>query len=276
MAGFSNKGEVLHKIKAKLYPNYFKHVTGEYIARTKNNASLSVDQVCLSLKNRGGFSGSYDALQDNIKQFLDEIAYLICDGFSVNTGYFSIHPNVGGSFSSMNEKHNHKKNPVTFRFRTMEKLRRLAEQIEVEIEGVADGSGEIELFTNYDKESDKTMYSPGDQFCIKGYKIKISGEDESNGLYFVPIDDPSKAVKVTRIAENGSSRISGIAPKTGFARNRIEIRTQFTGSGSTMLKTPRIISSSFILEESSSEINSVEVNTSKSVKLPPGQAKKAG
>jgi hypothetical protein len=36
---------------------------------------------------------------------------------------------------------------------------------------------------------------------------------------------------------------------TGHSLNRIEIRTQFTGSGGIFLKTPRIITSGFVLEE---------------------------
>jgi hypothetical protein len=70
-------------------------------------------------------------------------------------------------------------------------------------------------------------------------------------VYLVPVDDPSKAVKITRIAENTQNRIIGVLPPagTGYSVNRIEIRTQFSGSSNTFLKTPRIITSSFTIEE---------------------------
>jgi hypothetical protein len=68
------------------------------------------------------------------------------------------------------------------------------------------------------------------------------------GVFFVPVDDPSKAVKVSRVAENTPSKITGIAVDTGYAYNRIEIRTQFAGSGANFLKTPRTITSNFVLE----------------------------
>jgi hypothetical protein len=71
-------------------------VEGAYIARTDNEASLSVEEVCAALKNRGGFTGSYDDLVEHVKQFFDEAAYQLCGGFAVNTGCFSVHPNVGG------------------------------------------------------------------------------------------------------------------------------------------------------------------------------------
>jgi hypothetical protein len=82
---FSNAvTEVLHRIRVKLYPIYLPQVEGAYIARTDNEASLTIEQVCAALKNRGGFTGSYDDLVEHVKQFLDEVVYQICDGFAVN------------------------------------------------------------------------------------------------------------------------------------------------------------------------------------------------
>ena len=242
--------EVLHKIRVKLYPNYLPNVEGAYIARTDSEASLNVDKVCAALKNRGGYGGDYEDLVEGIKQFFDEAVYQLCDGFAVNMGYFSIHPNVGGTFNSVNDIHDHKKHPITFRFRTLPKLRRLAELIGVEIEGIADPSGWIDEFHDTDEDSINTLYIPGDQFVIHGHKIKIAGDDPGVGLFFVPVNDPSKAVKVTRIAENTPSKIIGIAPQTEHLHNRIEIRTQFSGSGVTFLKSIRTITSGFVLEES--------------------------
>jgi hypothetical protein len=56
-------------------------------------------------------------------------------------------------------------------------------------------------------------------------------------------------VTVTRIGENTSTKITGIAPATGYEKNKIEIRTQYTGSSVSFLKTPRAITSRFILSE---------------------------
>jgi hypothetical protein len=54
MAIINNVTEVLHRIRAKLYPNYLHGVDGVYIARTDDEASLNIEQVCAALKNRGG------------------------------------------------------------------------------------------------------------------------------------------------------------------------------------------------------------------------------
>ena len=99
-----------------------------------------------------------------------------------------------------------------------------------------------------DEHQANAAFASGDMFSITGYKIKIAGDDPSCGVYFVPVDDPSKAVKVTRMAENNPAKITGIAPVTEFARYNIVIRTQYAGSGTILLKTPRVITSRFIIE----------------------------
>jgi hypothetical protein len=241
--------EVLHRIRVKLYPNYLPNTEGAYIARTDSEASLNVPQICASLKDRGGYGGDIEDLIDGVKQFFDEAMYKLCDGFAVNFGFFSIHVNIGGTFNSVNEMHDPKKHKITFRFRTLPKMRRLIQFIAIDIEGIADTSGWIDEFIDTDENSVNTIFTPGDQFIIHGHKIKAAGDDPSVGVYFVPVDDPSKAVKITRIAENNPSKIIGIAPKTEYQRNRIEIRTQYAGASNTFLKTPRVITSGFILEE---------------------------
>jgi len=241
--------ERMHKMRAKLYPNYLLGGEGTYIARTTNESSVTVEDICAAMKNRGGYDGSYEDAVQTIRHFFKETEYQLADGFSVNTGLFTIHPNIGGTFTSDKETHDHQKHPITFRFQSLKPLRDLRQSIEVIIEGIADTNGYIAEFTDLDEQSTNGIFSQGSQFVISGHKIKITGGDPNVGLYFVPVDDPAQAVKVTRIAENTASKIIGIAPQTGFMRNRIEIRTQFSGSGSTTLKAPRVITSSFIIEE---------------------------
>jgi hypothetical protein len=102
MAIINNVNEVLHRIRVKLYQSYLPGVQGAYVARTDNEAILSIKEVCAALKNRGGFTGNYDDLVDHVKQYFSEAAYQLCDGFGVSTGYYSLHPNVGGTFDRVN------------------------------------------------------------------------------------------------------------------------------------------------------------------------------
>jgi hypothetical protein len=242
--------QVMHRIRVKLYPNYLPH--GEqFLARTDNEASLSIEEVCAAMKNRGGYKGEMSELTDHIQRFFTETTYQLCDGFAVNTGYFSVYPNLGGTFKTVRETPDPKKHPLTFRFRPLKPLRDLAGHIEIVIQGEAEVSGYIDSFTDTDEHAENSIFVPGNGFIITGDKIKIAGEDPSLGLYLVPVDGTEAPVKITRIIENTSSKITSILPSagSGYYLNRLEIRTQYTGSTTIFLKEPRVITSGFTLEE---------------------------
>jgi hypothetical protein len=180
---------------------------------------------------------------EHIRQFFGEAAYQLCDGFAVNMGYFSVHPNVGGMFDKVTEGHDTGKYPVSFRFRT----RALAEHIVVEVEGLADVAGYIEEFIDIATGAVNETLSPGGMFTISGHKIKVTGDKPEVGVYFVSATDPSQRVKVAgHLAENAPHRLIGIIPALTPGAYTLEVVTQFS-SGSFFLKEPRVIESSLFL-----------------------------
>lgn len=240
---------ILHRIRVRLYPNYLQNVEGSYIARTDNERTLDIKDICTIMKTRAGFTGKYEDLLDYVRQYYDEVAYQLCDGYAVTNGYYTVHPNIGGSFNGVNEAHDHDKHPITFRFGARSKLRKLARDIAVDVEGIAESPGFIDTYTDLEENSVNGIFVPGNQFAIHGHRIKVEGDDPGVGVFFVPVDDPSKAKKMTRIAENHPSRVTGIAPQTEHQHNRIEIRTQYSGTAGKPLKTLRIITGAFVIEE---------------------------
>jgi hypothetical protein len=250
MSNIYEVSERMHKIRAKLYPNYLPGSEGTFIARTANEAAVTIEDICASMKKRAGYAGAFEECVQTVKHFFLEMEYQLGDGFSVNTGFFTIHPNIGGVFQSDKENSNDtEKHPVTFRFQALKPMLKLRDSIEVIIEGYADTQGWISEFVDLEENFINTQFLPQNMFAISGHKIKIAGDDPSVGVYFVPAEDPSKAVKVARLGENTASHISGIAPNTGYIYNKIEIRTQFSGAVNTPLKTVRVITSSFTLEQ---------------------------
>jgi hypothetical protein len=233
--------EVLHRIKAPLHPNYLANAPGAYIARTKNEAALSIEDVCAAPKNRGGFTGNYNDLVEYVKQFFDETARQPRDGFAVNTGYFSIHPNVGGVFDKAGDIHDADKHPVTFRFRARAPLRELANRVVVEIEGLADVSGYIDEFVDVDTGAVNEAATPGGQFSVAGHKIKAAGDKPEVGVYFVSADGAGPRVKMGgHLAENAANKLIGVIPALDAGTWKMEVVTQYT-TGSAFLKEPRAL-----------------------------------
>jgi hypothetical protein len=84
MAGINELSPILHHIRVKLYPNYLPTGKGTYIARTDSDKTVSVKDICTIMVTRAGFDGSFETLYDYVCQYLDEMAYQLCDGFTVN------------------------------------------------------------------------------------------------------------------------------------------------------------------------------------------------
>jgi hypothetical protein len=241
MAIINDVTEVLHRIRAKLYPNYLPGVPGKYVARTDDEASLSIEEVCASMKNRGGSTARYEDLVEHVKGYFDEAAYQLADGFSVRNDYFSIHPKIGGTFEGPDEKIDPAKHRIDFSFRVRSRLRELAGKITIVIEGVADGSGFIDHVLDVHSDTVDNALSPGYSIVITGSKIKVDGDKPDTGLYFVNRADGERTKATEHFAENGASKVIATIPASLAAGTyHVEIVTQFT-NGSVFLKEPRTI-----------------------------------
>ncbi|MHC6202529.1 DNA-binding domain-containing protein [Breznakiellaceae bacterium SP9] len=162
MAISKSPDEVMHRVRVKLYTNYLPGVEGAYIARTDDEANLSVEQVCAAMKNRGGFTGNYNDLVSTVNQFLDEAVYQLCDGFAVHNRYFSLHPKVAHTFAAVNEGVSSEEHPVSFALRIRTAFRELAKNIEeILVEGIADTSGYIGQVQDNDSGTYDQEITPG-------------------------------------------------------------------------------------------------------------------
>jgi len=245
------KGDARHSIRIKLYPNYLPKAEGKYISRTHNQKKMSIEAVCKELKNRTSYEGDYNSTVKAVKAYFDEAIYQICNGHSVNTGFFTIHVKVGGTFNSKRDSHDSGKNPLSARFRVLHELLRIMNETEVEIEGVADTNGYIDEFFDAHSQTTNEEISGSNQFFITGDKIKVvdDGNNPGCGIYFVDTKDPSNRRKVTSfLIENSPSKVIGLTPMLIAPANyRVEVVTQFNGSSNTFLKQPKTLVSDFEL-----------------------------
>ncbi|MDR0442655.1 MAG: DUF4469 domain-containing protein [Treponema sp.] len=235
---------VLHKVRVRLSPSNLPRDKGAFIARTNSEKMITVDDVCMSLKARGGFEGNYNMLIHNVREFLGEMAYLLADGYAVNMEFFSIHPRAGGLFRNKHESAAGRK--VKFSFVPREPMQRLGEAITI---GVVDSSvtrAVINRFVDVGSGAENVTLEPGSLFALHGYKIKVKGDNPKCGVYFVSTHD-NKSYKVKRVyATNTCSRIVSVVPPLPPGEYRIVIKTQFTIGGKD-LKSPRTIESGFTL-----------------------------
>ena len=229
---------ILHKIRAWLYENLLtKDNPDDYIARVESERSLGIADVCDSAVTRGGADVSAAAMQHAVELFFKEMGYRLCDGFSVNTGWFTASVHIRGSFEGKSDTFDPKRHTVLFEFHQGALLRKELELVEVEIKGVADTGAVITQVTDMKTGSVNDLLTPNYNLKIAGHKIKIEGDNEANGVYFILSSGERIKLEPSDMVTNNPSEVILRTPALAAGTYHLEITTQYA-VGST-LKEPR-------------------------------------
>jgi hypothetical protein len=233
---------ILHKIKAFLYENFLtKEDESDYIARVNSEHSLTVKQIAEVAASRGGSDVSSPAMEHAVNVWMKEMAYQLCDGFSVNTGWFTAAVHIKGVFNSPQEQFNPEKHHVVFEFQQGAELRRELSSVTVDILGVADSGIFIAQVEDVKSGSVNDLLTPGRNLKINGQKIKVLGNEEGVGILFRSQSDPTVVypVAVDDIVINNPSELMIIIPDLIADSYMLEITTQFSSDARHFLKQPR-------------------------------------
>ncbi len=175
---------ILHRVKAYLYVNPLTGRPNDYMARVISEKSLGIAEICESAVRRGGADLPQATIQHGVDIFLKEMAYLLCDGYSANTGYFIANPLIKGTFNSSSEDFDPARHDIQFRFRQGDALRKERSSIDVEIMGPADNNRGISTVTDMKSGSVDHLLSPGYNLKISGRRIRVAGDHADTGIYF--------------------------------------------------------------------------------------------
>jgi len=228
----------LHKIKCYLYDNVLTEDPNDFIARVSSERSLNVQDVCTSAVTRGGADVSAAAMEHAVNLFLKEMAYNLCDGFSINTGWFTASAHIRGVFNSPGETFDRAKHTVSFDFVQGTLLRREIDTVTVEILGVANAALSIAQVTDVKTSSVNDLLTPNRNLRIAGSKLKIAGDNMENGIYFVhQTTNERTKVDATDIVTNNPSELIIVIPDLPAGTYRIEVVTQYAVG--SLLKEPR-------------------------------------
>lgn len=231
--------DVLHKIKANLYPNLLTEDPNDYVARVISERTLTVKEICKVAVTRGGAPTTADAMEHNVNLFLKEMAYHLSDGFSINTGYFTANALIRGVFNSAKETFNPDKHAILYQFNQGDLLRKELSSVAVEIVKVGESSISISDVQDVKTGSVNDLLTPNRNLRIKGYKLKLAGDNPAVGVYFTN-KETSERTKVdpSEIATNNPGELMIVTPELTPGTYFIEVVSQYSGT-SVLLKEPR-------------------------------------
>jgi len=113
----------------------------------------------------------------------DDVAYQLCDGYSINTDFFTVSAQLRGVFGSPTEAYDLAKHNILFQFNLGEKLRAEITTIGLKIRGLSEAFAAILQVKDLKSESLNDVLTPERKLKISGYKLKIARD--SNQWYFL-------------------------------------------------------------------------------------------
>lgn len=234
--------EILHTIKAQLYENRLTaEDPNDYIARVSSEHALSLEEICRSAYNRGGADMPVDVLKYATGVVLKEMAFLLCDGYAINTGYFTGSPHIKGVFTSPADHFDPERHALLVELHQGTLLREELQQVKVEILGIADVDPRVDQVVDLKTGSVNDVITPGRNLRITGHKIKVAGEHATNGVYFSLGDVSAKVAKEDIIVNNPSELLIVVPPELIPRKDySLKITTQYAG-GNHFLKEPRTV-----------------------------------
>ena len=228
-----------HKIRAELYDNVLTEDPNDFAARVIADKPLNTRDVCNYAAQRGGADVSAKAMNHAVDLFLDELVYLACNGFTVSTGVFSVRPKIKGVFNKATEQFNPEKHKILFDFSQGLKFRKELANVSVEVTGVSKVTFFVDEAVDIESESVNDLLTPNRNLRISGSKIKIDGESEANGVYFVNQETNERVKVSSKIPVNKPSELMVVIPALPAGAYKLEIVTQFSGASKNPLKEPR-------------------------------------
>lgn len=228
-----------HTIKAYLYDNLLTPDPNDFTARVSSERSLSVADICHSAATRGGADVSDAAMSHAVELFLKEMAYRLCDGFAVNTGYFTAMPVVRGVFLNPNETFDPQRHTLQFQFTQGELMRREIEDVEVKIMGVAETGLYIGQVEDMKSRTVNEVLTPGFNLRVTGTKLRVVGDKPGVGIFFrETATNTATKVDEADIVINNPSELMIIIPALPAGTYQLEITTQYS-TGNKLLKEVR-------------------------------------
>ena len=228
-----------HTIKAYLYDNLLTPDQNDFTARVSSERSLSVADICHSAATRGGADVSDAAMSHAVELFLKEMAYRLCDGFAVNTGYFTAMPVVRGVFLNPNETFDPQRHTLQFQFTQGELMRREIEDVEVKIMGVAETGLYIGQVEDMKSRTVNEVLTPGFNLRVTGTKLRVVGDKPGVGIFFrETVTNTATKVDEGDIVINNPSELMIIIPALPAGTYQLEVTTQYS-TGNKLLKEVR-------------------------------------
>jgi hypothetical protein len=233
---------ILHEVEVYLYENFLTPDPTDYVGRVETARTLGMHDVCESSVLRGGADINAPAMFHAGELLFKEMAYLLCDGFSINFGYFSISLKIRGVFTSPTDTFDPKRHSLMFQMTPGILLRKELPSIQTKMMGVKKDAAFIALVTDTATGLEDGTITPSEDILIQGTRIRVAPDDGSDtevGIFFM-LQDGSAMPVTRRLTQNDPSRVIARVPALPKGEYTLWIITRYSNSN-VLLKEKRML-----------------------------------
>jgi len=222
-------------LKYSLAENLLTDREDDYTAQPHAGASLDIEAVITRVLQRGTLLTRTDILAV-WNAICETVKDVHLEGNTVNTPLFNTSFSISGVFDSPLDSFDPNRHKLNINVTKGHVLRETEKNVKLEKTNVPSPMPQIQEVKDSISGLVNERITSGGVIEIRGYNLRIEGENPKCGLWFV--DDSGNETKAETIIENKPSRLLAMVPELKAANYQVKVVTQHKGSG-TLLKEPK-------------------------------------
>ena len=234
-------------LQYELYKNQLGTSPRGYHARVVNQNIHNRERLIEMMVNRGTALTKGD-IEAALTCFDEVMTELIKNGEGVNTGAFSVHLDIKGSFPDANSHFNPNDNKLAININATKLLKDLLGEVEVQKVYSSGNESKISTVEDTNTKTTNQYLSPDGPVKVFGHRIKIMPSipvDNKEGLYAIALNDGTATKFPTEIS-NKPSELIYLAPSLQSGSYKLEVRT-YANSSTKSGKTLKTVASDIVL-----------------------------
>ena len=223
-------------LKYSLVENLLTERPDDYSAMTHCLTSLDKEAIITRMLNKGTTLTRTDilAVLNNLEE---TIVSALLEGYNVTLPLFNTSFSISGVFESPSDSFDGNRHKLNINLTKGLKLREIESKVKFEKTNVTAPQPQIQEVKDSISGKVNEILTRKGVVEVRGYNLKIEGDNASCGLWFVAED--GKEFKAEVIIENKPSRIMAMIPEIAGESVQVKVVTQYTVGGK-FLKQPKI------------------------------------
>jgi hypothetical protein len=226
-------------LEFNLVENLLTAAPDDFMAQVTNVRSFNDSEIADRMLQSGAGLTKSDILSV-LESYKGTVCNIIADGGAVDTALFVLRPSIAGVFNSASDTFSPSRHQIKSNLHQGVAIRDAVQKIKTQKVQVIDPVPNITQVKDVVNGANDHI-TAGLVLEISGSRLKILFEDDSNGIFLIPLSG-GKEIKLLQLVENKPARLMAMIPASIEAGEYyLEVRTTWSGNTkpSKTLKTGR-------------------------------------